>query len=251
MKTITLNIVVILSFLFSSQLFAANAIDCSSNKRQMVALCADFMAEKCEYFADCFKRRDSCGKGTEPKNAGDCSELNDCHKSLMEQYPSNFSENTLCEYKWVEDKKDASRSWCQMHRGSGGKNAVCPGDRRPGGAFVNWLIKGVSGSEALDSAVDDFNCGSLVNYYRSKLKQCENIREDFKNNCMVSEIDKADYRNSKPKTCEYYKSFKAYKQGSMKLDVRLESVHDGSRRAKPTDDTSSSQKGRRRGAVSE
>lgn len=251
MKTTSLKIFATLSILFSSQLFASGDIDCSSQKRQMKVLCADYMAERCEFFSDCFKRRDSCGKGTEPKNAGECMELNECHRSLMEQYPSNFSENTLCEYQWVEDDKDASRSWCRMRRGHGGENAVCPGDRRPGGAFVNWLIKGVSGKDALDSAVDDFNCGSLVNYYRAKSVQCENIREEFKSACIISEEDKVAYEESRPAKCEYYKNFKKYKQGSMRLNVRMESVHDGGRRAKSSDDSSSRDSERSRGAVAE
>lgn len=252
----TLNSVLLIILVFSSfdvlGKEPATSAKCESYKSQMASLCKDYMAETCEYFVDCFKRRDSCGKGTKPKTSGECSELNECHKSLMQQYPSNFSENTLCEYKWIVDEKDASSSWCRMRQGHNGINAVCPGDIRPGGFLLNWLIKDVSASDAINSSVDDFNCVSLIKYYQSKLTRCENIRADFKEEgCLKSPEDREAYVNSKPESCKYYKNFNDYPFGSKKLDVRMKSVNDGSRRGKPTDDSSSSNQSSSGGVVNE
>lgn len=249
MKFITALIFIVLSY---SALSETNPMTCSQLKRQMETNCGSVLKRACNYFPDCFKRRDSCGDGGKPENAGECSELNDCHQALMEQYPSNFSENTTCEYKWVEPKKENEEGACRMAKGRGGKDAVCPGDIRPFRGLFSWLYPEISFTRSVSGNVDDFSCSSLVEYYKSELAFCTVPRKDYKEKCLISDEDREFYAAHEPPSCEYVDDFKNYKQGSMKLNVRVNAVNDSGRRPKDSEDSiSPRERGRSGGAVSQ
>jgi hypothetical protein len=235
---------------FSSVSFAGELIDCSRTKRNMEVLCGDFLAERCELFTDCFIRKDSCGKDGAPKNAGECNELNDCHKALNEQYPQRFEETSACEYNWHVDGDDESKNKCRVKLRFGLNEMVCPGHFAVGNAILNTIDPDVDSQTMIDSSFDEsYRCSHLRGDYKAKVIRCERVRERFKNDCMVadSEEDKAAYEKAKPRVCGYYDKFDHYaKKKTMPLNVRIDSVNDGSRGARDevdTEDSGSSQQG--------
>ncbi len=221
-----------LSFL-SASLVAGEPVECSRTKRSMEVLCGDFFVKRCELFRDCFIRKDSCGKGGAPKNAGECSELNDCHKALHDQYPQNFTESKACRYTWYVDEDDSSKNKCQVKYQFGLNEMVCPGNFALGNVFINSIDPDVDAETMFDSSLDGaYNCSNLRGDFKAKLIRCERIRERFKNDCMVadSEEDKVAYEEAKPPKCGFYENFESYaNKKTMPLDVRLNSVNDSSR----------------------
>lgn len=208
--------------LFSTQIFAADAIDCSRTKRTMETLCGDYIVDECNLISDCFKRRDSCGNGV-PKSASDCTALNNCHQSLHSQYESHFSEPSACRYEWAEIEDDRSKSFCRVKGSWTLTESACPGNI----SLFNFIVT------SIDSAVDEgFNCGHLKSRYAKKTQQCDKLRAEFKVNCQVqgSVDDQRAYDQAGYPACANFKNFdKLFRSRSMRLEVDRREVNQGRR----------------------
>jgi hypothetical protein len=221
--------------LISVSSFADKVIDCSQLKSNMETLCAPYLEERCNIIPDCFKRRDTCGKGGAPQSPSECVEFNACNKAVVEQNPQSFHQRKACRYEWTQ-LKDSSRNWCGVKGRWGLKEAACPGYRSVGTFFKNLVSPHVDSVEAGESALDEnYQCANLKKYYQASLLRCEGFRRDFKKTCMVkgSEEDLKAYEKSAPPKCVHYEQISKYLSGkTMALDVKLDSVDDSARRAK-------------------
>lgn len=215
-----------LILLSSSYVFSADSVECARTKRNMVVLC-QAMERECNLIPDCLKRRDSCGAGI-PESAGACEALHQCNQDLHQQYPSEFSEDAPCKYQWAEIEGRPEDSFCRVKSSWILTESACPGNR----SLFNLLITSV------DSSVDlEYNCAHLESRYQAKMKQCDQLRAEFKVKCAVegSEEDEQALEDSKYGRCDYFTNFRNYfSNRSMILNVRRGNVHDGARESKPT-----------------
>ena len=198
MKTLVFTFILVLSF------GANSAPDCRQIKDRMGLFCSS-LPDQCEYIKSCLNRRDTCVEKV-PTNAQECHRLNNCVKKIADTLP----DREKCDYKWSEG---TTRNMCLVESHFLFFEEGCPGN-------ITGLLSAFA--YGLQASVDSkFDCSSSKKLYEKKLESCEEYREKFKNECMVSESaeDKLLYKESNPSICYEYKNFDKIPAGAFYVDA--------------------------------